>query len=156
MDDLKLLKDALPEMAAIINAEPGQIFALNDSDTLLILQRRIGESDLQKALATYNRIFAMQHGADVKSITDSAVAFVKIKVLLDAGKTDFDAFALRNLIKECHTYIDKTTNIVRLSRTHGMTADDFQKEKINQTIAKNEALIDALKGIAYAYVGKVL
>lgn len=145
MDDIKLLKDALPEMAAIINAESGQIFALKDSDTLLILQRRIGESDLQKALATYNGIFAMQHGADVKSITDSAVAFVKIKVLLDAGIMDFDAFALRSLIKECHTYIDKTTNIVRLSKTHGMTADDFQKEKINQTIAKNEALITALK-----------
>ena len=115
MDDLKLLRDALPEMASIINAEEGQVFSIGSADALLILQRKIKESDMKEELGIYNAIFAKQHGALVSDITESAVAFVKVSVLLSEDAFDFDPIGLRSLIKECRTYIDKTTNIVRLS-----------------------------------------
>ena len=63
MDDLKLLRDALPEMASIINAEEGQVFSIGSADALLILQRKIKESDMKEELGIYNAIFAKQHGA---------------------------------------------------------------------------------------------
>ena len=147
MDDLKLLKDALPEMASIINAEEGQVFSIDSADALLILQRKIKESDMKEELGIYNAIFAKQHGASISDITESAVAFVKVSVLLSGDTFDFDPISLRSLIKECHTYIDKTTNIVRLSKTNALMADDYQKEKIEKTIRKNELLIEALQAV---------
>ena len=147
MDDLKLLRDALPEMASIINAEEGQVFSIGSADALLILQRKIKESDMKEELGIYNAIFAKQHGALVSDITESAVAFVKVSVLLSEDAFDFDPIGLRSLIKECRTYIDKTTNIVRLSKTNALMADDYQKEKIEKTIRKNELLIEALRKV---------
>ena len=147
MDDLKLLKDALPEMASIINAEEGQVFSIGSADALLILQRKIKESDMKEELGIYNAIFAKQHGAHISDITESAVAFVKVSVLLSEDTFDFDPIGLRSLIKECRTYIDKTTNIVRLSKTNALMADDYQKEKIEKTIRKNELLIEALRSV---------
>ena len=147
MDDLKLLRDALPEMASIINAEEGQVFSIGSADALLILQRKIKESDMKEELGIYNAIFAKQHGALVSDITESAVAFVKVSVLLSEDAFDFDPIGLRSLIKECRTYIDKTTNIVRLSKTNALMADDYQKEKIEKTIRKNELLIEALRSV---------
>ncbi|MBE6035129.1 MAG: hypothetical protein E7222_10600 [Clostridiales bacterium] len=147
MDDLKLLRDAMPEMASIINAEEGRVFSISNADTLLILQRRIKDSDMKRQLGIYNAIFAKQHGALITDITDSAIAFVKIGVLLSENTFDFDPISLRSLIKECHVYIDKTTNIVRLSKTNVLTADDYQKEKIEGTIRKNKCLIEALQAV---------
>jgi hypothetical protein len=60
---------------------------------------------------------------------------------------DFDAKSLRDLIKECRVNIDKTTNILRLSKTHLLTADEFQKEKIEKIAKKNEAFISALEEV---------
>lgn len=147
MQDLKLLQGLLPEMAGIINAEPGRPYTAKDAETLLILQRRLPEGDLKEALSRYNAIFGVHDGAKVSDITDSVSAYVKIRVLLAGDQTDFDPRSLRDLIKECHVYIDKMTNIVRLSKTQGLTAEDFQRERIEKTIAKNEAIIRALEGI---------
>ncbi len=147
MYDLKFLKDSLPEMAAIINAEEGQVFSIGSSDALLIFQRKMPEGDMKRELGIYNAIFAKQHGATVSDITEGVVAFVKLSVLLSEDTIDFDPISIRSLIKECHSYIDKTTNIVRLSKTNAMMADDYQKEKIEKTICKNEAIIEALQAI---------
>ena len=65
MQDLKLLQGLLPEMAGIINAEPGRPYTAKDAETLLILQRRLPEGDLKEALSRYNAIFGVHDGAKV-------------------------------------------------------------------------------------------
>lgn len=147
MTEQAIIKQSLNGMAQIINAIPGETYANKEAETLLIMQHRLPESDLKKQIEIYNAIFAKQGGASISDITDSAIAYVKIKVLSEAELLDFDAKSLRNLIKECRINIDKTTNILRLSKMHLLTADEFQKEKIEKTAKKNEAFISALEEV---------
>ena len=147
MTEQAIIKQSLNGMAQIINAIPGETYANKEAETLLIMQHRLPESDLKKQIEIYNAIFAKQGGASISDITDSAIAYVKIKVLSEAELLDFDAKSLRDLIKECRVNIDKTTNILRLSKTHLLTADDFQKERIEKTAKKNEAFITALDDV---------
>ena len=147
MTEQAIIKQSLNGMAQIINAIPGETYANKEAETLLIMQHRLPESDLKKQIEIYNAIFAKRGGASISDITDSAIAYVKIKVLSEAELLDFDAKSLRNLIKECRINIDKTTNILRLSKMHLLTADEFQKEKIEKTAKKNEAFISALEEV---------
>ena len=147
MTEQAIIKQSLNGMAQIINAIPGETYANKEAETLLIMQHRLPESDLKKQIEIYNAIFAKQGGASISDITDSAIAYVKIKVLSEAELLDFDSKSLRDLIKECRVNIDKTTNILRLSKTHLLTADEFQKEKIEKTAKKNEAFISALEEV---------
>ena len=147
MTEQAIIKQSLNSMAQIINAIPGETYANKEAETLLIMQHRLPESDLKKQIEIYNAIFAKQSGASISDITDSAIAYVKIKVLSEAELLDFDAKSLRDLIKECRVNIDKTTNILRLSKTHLLTADEFQKEKIEKIAKKNEAFISALEEV---------
>lgn len=147
MTEQAIIKQSLNGMAQIINAIPGETYANKEAETLLIMQHRLPESDLKKQIEIYNAIFAKQGGASISDITDSAIAYVKIKILSEAELLDFDAKSLRDLIKECRVNIDKTTNILRLSKTHLLTADDFQKERIEKTAKKNEAFITALDDV---------
>lgn len=147
MTEQAIIKQSLNGMAQIINAIPGETYANKEAETLLIMQHRLPESDLKKQIEIYNAIFAKQGGASISDITDSAIAYVKIKVLSEAELLDFDAKSLRDLIKECRINIDKTTNILRLSKTHLLTADEFQKERIEKTAKKNEAFISALEEV---------
>ena len=147
MTEQAIIKQSLNGMAQIINAIPGETYANKEAETLLIMQHRLPESDLKKQIEIYNAIFAKQGGASISDITDSAIAYVKIKVLSEAELLDFDAKSLRDLIKECRVNIDKTTNILRLSKTHLLTADDFQEERIEKTAKKNEAFISALEEV---------
>ena len=50
-DELEIIKKQLPEMAGILNAVPGERFELKCAQTLLIVQRRMEESELQTQLA---------------------------------------------------------------------------------------------------------
>lgn len=147
MTEQAIIKQSLNGMAQIINAIPGETYANKEAETLLIMQHRLPESDLKKQIEIYNAIFAKQGGASISDITGSAIAYVKIKVLSEAELLDFDAKSLRDLIKECRVNIDKTTNILRLSKTHLLTADEFQKERIEKTAKKNEAFISALEEV---------
>lgn len=147
MTEQAIIKQSLNGMAQIINAIPCETYANKEAETLLIMQHRLPESDLKKQIEIYNAIFAKQGGASISDITDSAIAYVKIKVLSEAELLDFDAKSLRDLIKECRVNIDKTTNILRLSKTHLLTADEFQKERIEKTAKKNEAFITALEDV---------
>lgn len=147
MTEQAIIKQSLNGMAQIINAIPGETYANKEAETLLIMQHRLPESDLKKQIEIYNAIFAKQGGASISDITDSAIAYVKIKILSEAELLDFDAKSLRDLIKECRVNIDKTTNILRLSKTHLLTADEFQKKKIEKIAKKNEAFISALEEV---------
>ena len=80
MEEKKIIKEMLPDLGQIINAVPGEAFASKDAETLLIMQRRLEESDLKSNLTIYNLIFAKRENVTIEDITASAIAFVKMKV----------------------------------------------------------------------------
>ena len=93
------------------------------------MQRRMEETELKYQLGIYNEIFAKEKGATIIDITNSAVAFIKIKVLLTANADTFDAVSLRELIKEFKSQVARTTNIIRLSKANVMTAEAYQASR---------------------------
>ena len=141
--EMYILNQLLSEMSGVLNATPGATYTNKDAETLLVMHRRIPPSELQSQLGIYNEIFTKQKGASVKDITNSAVAFIKMKVLLTAGADNYDARSLRELIKEFKSQIARTTNIIRLSKANALTAEAYQREVIELTIEKNEAFIKA-------------
>jgi len=143
--DSKVLSNLLSQMGAIINAIPGEIFVVKDVDTLVIMQRRLPKSDIQNQLSQYNDIFAKQVGAGVPEIAKSMIAYVRIKVLLESGVDAFDGKAYRELFKECKSQITRSNNIIRLTRTSVLIAEEYQKDRIAATLQKNEAFIICLK-----------
>ena len=141
--EMNILNQLLSEMSGVLNATPGTAYTNKDVETLLVMHRRMPSSELQSQLGIYNEIFTKQKGASVKDITNSAVAFIKMKVLLTAGADNYDARSLRELIKEFKSQIARTTNIIRLSKANALTAEAYQREVIELTIEKNEAFIKA-------------
>ena len=141
--EMNILNQLLSEMSGVLNATPGAAYTNKDVETLLVMHRRMPPSELQSQLGIYNEIFTKQKGASVKDITNSAVAFIKMKVLLTAGADNYDARSLRELIKEFKSQIARTTNIIRLSKANALTAEAYQREVIELTIEKNEAFIKA-------------
>jgi len=141
--EMNILNQLLSEMSGVLNATPGATYTNKDVETLLVMHRRMPPSELQSQLGIYNEIFTKQKGASVKDITNSAVAFIKMKVLLTAGADNYDARSLRELIKEFKSQIARTTNIIRLSKANALTAEAYQREVIELTIEKNEAFIKA-------------
>ena len=141
--EMNILNQLLSEMSGVLNATPGAAYTNKDVETLLVMHRRMPSSELQSQLGIYNEIFTKQKGASVKDITNSAVAFIKMKVLLTAGADNYDARSLRELIKEFKSQIARTTNIIRLSKANALTAEEYQREVIELTIEKNEAFIKA-------------
>ena len=140
---MNILNQLLKDMSGVLNVTPGAAYTSKDAETLLVMHRRMSPSELQSQLGIYNEIFTKQKGASIKDITNSAVAYIKIKVLLTAGADNYDARSLRELIKEFNSQIARTTNIIRLSKANALTADAYQKEVIELTIEKNEAFIKA-------------
>lgn len=141
----KLIKSLLPEMAAIINAIPGEVFTSKEADTFMAVARRLPDSELKVQVSQFSEIFGRQRGAGICDITNSMIAYVRIKVLVEAGESDFDGISYRELIKECRAQIDRTRNIIRLSKANAMTAEEFQKDKIHEAIRKNEAFISCFE-----------
>ena len=148
MDDLKLLRDALPEMASIINAEEGQVFSIGSADALLILQRKIKESDMKEELGIYNAIFAKQHGALVSDITESAVAFVKVmnayevygKLLQENGLSlsfkDASKDDERSYLTGGSTYLIHDSDVIKLMLS-GETYDEITAQNVYVQVSKD-------------------
>lgn len=63
-DEFGIIKRLLPQMLEVMNVIPGEKFVFKESDTLLILQRRMEESDLKKSLFVFNNVFAETKGAN--------------------------------------------------------------------------------------------
>ena len=142
-DEFGIIKRLLPQMLEVMNVIPGEKFVLKESDTLLILQRRMEESDLKKSLFVYNNVFAETKGANKEVLCECAKAVIKVEVLVNVDAVDFDAFTLRELIKKYKAYEKKVTNIIHLSKVNAMTADDYQKEIIALTEEKNQLFLEA-------------
>ncbi len=143
--ELNILSKLLSDMAGVLNVTPGSVYSSKEADTLLVMQRRMGDCELKYELSIYNEIFAKEKGASIIDITNSAVAFIKIKILVNASAENFDAYTLRELIKEFRSQVARTTNIIRLSQANVMTAEAYQREVIELTIRKNEAFIKAFE-----------
>ena len=142
-DEIVIIEKLLSEMAGVMNVLPGDMFRMKNSDTLIILQRRMEESDLKNALVIFNEIFTCTTGATEKDLCQSVVAYVKIKVLVDAKVSDFEPKLIRELDKEFKNQRVKIDNIIHLSKVNAMTADAYQKEQIERTLKKNEAFLKA-------------
>ena len=143
--ELDILSKLLSDMAGVLNVTPGSVYSSKEADTLLVMQRRMSDCELKYELSIYNEIFAKEKGASIIDIVNSAVAFIKIKILVNAGAESFDAYTLRELIKEFRSQVARTNNIIRLSQANVMTAEAYQKEVIELTIRKNEAFIKAFE-----------
>lgn len=141
--ELNIIGQLLDDMASVLNVTPGNVYCSKSADTLLVMQRRMGDCELKNQLGIYNEIFAKEKGASIMDITNSAVAFIKVKVLIGANVDSFDALTYRELIKEFKSQVARTTNIIRLSKANMMTAEAYQREVIERTILKNESFIKA-------------
>ena len=142
-DEIMIIEKLLSEMAGVMNVLPGEAFRMKNSDTLLILQRRMNASDLKNALVLFNEIFTCASGVTEKDLCQSVVAYVKIKVLVEAKVGDFEPRLIRVLDKEFKNQRVKIDNIIHLSKVNAMTADAYQKEQIERTLKKNEAFLEA-------------
>ena len=143
--ELDILSKLLSDMASVLNVTPGSVYSSKEADTLLVMQRRMSDCELKYELSIYNEIFAKEKGASIIDIVNSAVAFIKIKILVNAKAESFNAYTLRELIKEFRSQVARTNNIIRLSQANVMTAEAYQKEVIELTIRKNEAFIKAFE-----------
>lgn len=144
-DEILILQKKLTEMSLIQNVLPGEEVRMKDSDTLLILQRRMKECDLKRALEEYNEIFGKVAAVKVEDLCKSMVSYIKIKVLVEEKALDFDPRIIRVLDKEFKNQIVKMENIIHLSKVNSMTADAYQKEQIEKTLYKNESFLRVFK-----------
>lgn len=76
-------------LANVINVTPGSVYSSKEADTLLVMQRRIKDCELKSQLSTYNEIFSKEKGASIIDITNSAVAYIKMKILVTANAEDY-------------------------------------------------------------------
>ena len=144
-DEILIIEKNLADMSFVLNVVPGESVRMKNSDTLLILQRRMKESDLKSELTTYNEIFTRVGAVDIEDLCQSAVSYLKIKVLVESKEVDFTPTLVRVLDKEFKNQRVKLDNIIHLSKVNAMTADGYQREQIEKTLAKNEAFVLAFE-----------
>lgn len=142
-DEVKVIEKMIPQMEEIINAVPDERFCFKECEMLSIIERRMEACDLREALHSYNEIFAKNEKVDISDIKRSAVALVRIKALLLEESGNYDGRIYRSLIKDYRSQITKVSNIIRLTKVNGMTASEYEKEKIRQILFKNEELMSA-------------
>lgn len=144
-DEILILEKLLSQLANVMNVIPGEVVRMKESETILILQRRMEKSDLQQAITEYNAIFAEKNGTTLDKLKKATIAYVRIKVLVENKETDFEARSYRELIKEFKAQVVKVNNIIHLTQVNSMTADDYQKEKIELVLEKNKAFLEVFQ-----------
>ena len=150
MNELEVLKKQLPEMASIMNALPGNRFDMKSAQTILIVQRRMAQSELSKQLGIYAQLLSKNEPATMDDLVAAAVAYVRIKTLVEGNETEYSPMIVRELIKEYKTQQTKLKNILRLSKVNVLTAESYQRVLIEKTIGKSESFLSAFeKEIAY-------
>ncbi len=144
-DEIMILEKMLPQLANVMNVVPGGVVRMKESETILILQRRMAKSDLQLAITEYNAIFAEKNGTTLDKLKKATMAYVRIKVLVENKEFDFEQRSYRELIKEFKAQVVKVNNIIHLTHVNSMTADDYQKEKIELVLEKNKAFLEVFQ-----------
>lgn len=82
MNELEVLKKALPEMVSIMNALPGERFDMKSAQTILIVQRRMEQSELSKQLGIFAQLLSKNEPATMDDLVAAAVAYIRIKTLV--------------------------------------------------------------------------
>lgn len=141
-EELTIIDKQIDQMAKVFNVIPGEIFRVEDTDTLLLIQRKLEESDLKKSMMIYNEIFTKTDGVDLDDLIQSVVAYVKIKTLVENGILNFDGRSTRALIKEFKSQMVKINNIIHLSKVNSLVAEAYRKEEIKKTLVKNERFLE--------------
>lgn len=144
-EEIRILQNKIDAMSSIYNAVAGESFRFIESDTLLILQRRMQESDLLIELSRYNEIFLKTDAVEIADIVKSGTAYIRIRCLVTEKSLFYTPVLLRQLIKDYKMQMTKVTNIIQLSKVNALTADDYQKETIRCTQEKNEAFLIAFQ-----------
>lgn len=138
-----ILGQLLPKLAFVMHVVPEEVVHIKESDMLLIIQRRMKESDLQKELMKFNQIFGNQKALSIHGLAMSAKAYIKIKVLVEKKAFDFDVISHRELIREYKVQITKMQNLIHLTQINEVTVEQYQLEKNALILKKNEAFLEA-------------
>lgn len=133
-----------------MNALPGDRFDMKSAQTILIVQRRMEQSELSKQLGIFAQLLSKNEPATMDDLVAAAVAYVRIKTLVEGNETEYSPMIARELIKEYKTQQTKLKNILRLSKVNVLTAESYQRVLIEKTIGKSESFLSAFeKEIAY-------
>lgn len=145
VEEISILKKQMKQMEALVQIKTGERIQYEDVEMLMILQRRMQPSDLKEALQELLEVFTEETDEDSLLFGCGLPAFIKIKVLVDAGECMFNAQTKRVLLKEYEEQAKKLENIIQLSKISLASSDGYQQEKIQQTIWKNQVFADAVK-----------
>ena len=145
MNELEVLKKELPEMVSIMNALPGDRFDMKSAQTILIVQRRMEQSELSKQLGIFAQLLSKNEPATMDDLVAAAVAYVRIKTLVEGNETEYSPRIVRELVKEYKTQQTKLKNILRLSKVNILTAESYQRTVIEKTILKSERFLSAFE-----------
>ena len=111
-EEIRILQNKIDAMSSIYNAVAGESFRFIESDTLLILQRRMQESDLLIELSRYNEIFLKTDAVEIADIVKSGTAYIRIRCLVTEKSLFYTPVLLRQLIKDYKMQMTKVTNII--------------------------------------------
>lgn len=142
-DEIQLLMQCRQELSEVFHLFPGDRFVPKCGDIIMILDRRLENSDLHLALREYSELLAAQDHTTLDRIVNCAVAYFEIVVLTDAGSDVFDPILKRELIKILNEQCKRTKNILQLSKINLITAMDDKRDSVQNTIEKNEAFLAA-------------
>ena len=145
MNELEVLKKELPEMVSIMNALPGDRFDMKSAQTILIVQRRMEQSELSKQLGIFAQLLSKNEPATMDDLVAAAVAYIRIKTLVEGNETGYSPVIVRDLVKEYKTQQTKLKNILRLSKVNILTAESYQRAVIEKTILKSERFLSAFE-----------
>lgn len=123
----------------------GDKIPMQDGEMLLILQRRMEESDLRKELVQFNEIFANVQELSIEHLAVSANAYIRLKVLVENGAYDFQPSFYRILVKEYANQITKIENLIHLTEANSMTVESYQAEKNKLMLEKNQGFLEMFR-----------
>ena len=119
----------------------GEKIPMQDGEMLLILQRRMEESDLQRELGTFNEIFANQNHMTVEHLAKSSNAYIRMKVLVESGAYNYDGKSYRVLLKEYKVQIAKIESLIYLTQKNSLAVEAHLVEKNKQILEKNQVFL---------------
>ena len=142
--DFSILEKHTGTLGSIIDAVPDKVFVLDGGimDSLSILERRMPDGMLKRALSDYNRIFSKSNHVTVEDICTAAGAYIKIKVLAERQESDVNAYSLEILKAEYQQAIQKTNKLISLTNIQKQSLMGLPSDEIQQRIDKYYALIE--------------
>lgn len=144
MDDVfEVLEKSYPEISRISDAEVGRKVIFQNSDLMLIIQRRLDSCDLKNELTRYTQILSKNESITAEDIAIGTDASVKIGVLLKAKELNFNDKLRHMLLLEYQNQVKQLENIIRLSKIQ-FKSSKGGNDKQENTFKKNEAIMEMM------------